>query len=85
MLRENKIHVRTGSHCNPGGAAVALGITPSQLESAGFRCNTKQDIIDGKPIGIVRITFGAMSTMSDVDALVDVVEKRIMDRGGAGH
>jgi molybdenum cofactor sulfurtransferase len=29
MLRQNKIHDRTGSHCNPVSAVVALEIDPS--------------------------------------------------------
>jgi molybdenum cofactor sulfurtransferase len=87
MLREHGIIVRTGSHCNPAGAAVALEIDPSWLKDAfdsGLRCNTEQDVVDGKPVGMVRITFGAMSTMADVDALVDVIAENLVDKGEAG-
>jgi molybdenum cofactor sulfurtransferase len=38
---------------------------------AGYRCNTDNDILDGIPVGIVRVTLGAMSTLDDVDALVN--------------
>jgi molybdenum cofactor sulfurtransferase len=87
MLREHGIIVRTGSHCNPAGAAVALKLGPSWLEDAfkrGLRCNTEQDVVEGKAVGMVRITFGAMSTMADVDALVDTIAENLVNKGKAG-
>ena len=87
MLRQHGIIVRTGSHCNPAGAAVALDLDPSWLKDAfdsGLRCNTEQDVVDGKPIGMVRISFGAMSTMADVNALVDLIAESLVNKAGAG-
>ena len=83
MLRENGIHVRTGSLCNPAGMASALGLSAEDLKTAfdsGFRCNQPGiDIRDDVPYGMIRATLGAMSTLGDVDALVDFVEKHLVD------
>jgi molybdenum cofactor sulfurtransferase len=69
-------HVRTGGVCNPGGIASALGLGPWEMKqnfSAGFRCGTENDIVAGKPTGVVRASLGAMSTISDVDSFVDFI------------
>lgn len=64
-------HIRTGGVCNPGGIASALDLEPWEIKrnfSAGFRCGSDNDIIAGKPSGVVRISLGAMSSIADVDA-----------------
>lgn len=63
-------HLRTGGLCNPGGIASALNLQPWEIKrnfSAGFRCGSENDIIAGKPTGVIRVSLGAMSTISDVD------------------
>lgn len=81
-LRGDNIHVRTGSLCNPAGAAMALGVDAEWLRRAfeeGFRCNTDVDVLKGVPIGMVRVTFGAMSTLGDVDVLTRSLKRHFMD------
>lgn len=71
-----KFHVRTGGLCNPGGIAHSLGLEPWEMKrnfSAGFRCGTDNDIMGGKPTGVIRVSFGAMSTLSDVHKFVAFV------------
>lgn len=71
-----RFHVRTGGLCNPGGIAHALGLEPWEMKrnfSAGFRCGTDNDIMNGKPTGVIRVSLGAMSTVSDVDKFVAFV------------
>jgi molybdenum cofactor sulfurtransferase len=84
MLREHNIHIRTGGLCNPGGMASALELSPANLRAAfdeGFRCNHQGDVRrDGVLFGMVRVTFGAMSTMNDVAVFSDFVERRLVDR-----
>lgn len=66
-------HIRTGGVCNPGGVASALGLEPWEIKrnfSAGFRCGSEDDIIAGKPSGVIRASLGAMSSIADVDAFV---------------
>ncbi|KAK3395886.1 putative pyridoxal phosphate binding protein [Sordaria brevicollis] len=72
------IHIRTGGVCNPGGIASALGLQPWEMKQnfrSGFRCGTDNDIMGGKPTGVVRASLGAMSTIADVDAFVQFVEE----------
>ncbi|KAI8941676.1 hypothetical protein NX059_002888 [Plenodomus lindquistii] len=81
-LREDDIHVRTGSLCNPAGMASALGVDTDWLRRAfnqDFRCNTEVDVLKGVPIGMVRASLGAMSTLEDVDALVCSINRQFME------
>ncbi|CAN8098900.1 unnamed protein product [Discula destructiva] len=71
-------HVRTGGVCNPGGVSSALNLLPWELKrnySAGYRCGSENDIIAGKPTGVLRASLGAMSTISDVDAFVAFISE----------
>ncbi|KAK7430864.1 hypothetical protein QQZ08_002653 [Neonectria magnoliae] len=73
-----EIHVRTGGLCNPGGIASALGLQPWEMKrnfSVGFRCGAENDIISGKPTGVIRASLGAMSTISDVDRFIGFIEE----------
>ncbi|KAH8675321.1 MOSC N-terminal beta barrel domain-containing protein [Xylariales sp. PMI_506] len=73
-----KFHVRTGGVCNPGGIATALMLQPWEIKrnfSSGFRCGSEQDIMCGKPTGVIRVSLGAMSTVSDVEKFVAFVEE----------
>lgn len=77
-----RFHIRTGGLCNPGGIALALGLEPWEMKqnfSSGFRCGTDNDIIAGKPTGVIRASLGAMSTISDVDSFVDFVAEFYRD------
>jgi molybdenum cofactor sulfurtransferase len=84
MLREHKIHIRTGSLCNPGGMASALELSPADLRAAfegGFRCNHQEDLRQGGALfGMVRVTIGAMSTMKDVEIFAEFFERHLVDR-----
>ncbi|KAI1132455.1 molybdenum cofactor sulfurase [Nemania abortiva] len=71
-------HVRTGGVCNPGGIAAALRLEPWEMKqnfSAGFRCGNENDIINGKPTGVIRVSLGAMSTLSDVEKFIAFIEE----------
>lgn len=73
-----KMHVRTGGLCCPGGIASTLGLEPWELKrnlSAGYRCGTESDIVTGKPHGVIRASFGAMSIASDVDRFTQFVKE----------
>ncbi|PHH64191.1 hypothetical protein CDD81_4938 [Ophiocordyceps australis] len=74
----HKIHIRTGGLCCPGGISAALGLEPWELRrnlSAGFRCGADNDLIPGKPSGVIRASLGAMSSNSDVEKFVDFVKE----------
>ncbi|KAK4454614.1 molybdenum cofactor sulfurase [Podospora aff. communis PSN243] len=75
-------HIRTGGVCNPGGISAALGLEPWEMKrnfSSGFRCGTENDIIAGKPTGVIRASLGAMSTTSDVDKFVAFIHEFYVD------
>lgn len=75
-------HIRIGGVCNPGGIAIALQLEPWEMKrnfSSGFRCGTDNDIIAGKPTGVIRASLGAMSTISDVDRFVDFIREFYLD------
>ncbi|KAH8202651.1 hypothetical protein TruAng_003137 [Truncatella angustata] len=73
-----KFHIRTGGVCNPGGIATALGLEPWEMKrnfSSGFRCGNENDIMCGKPTGIIRVSLGPMSTASDIDKFVAFIDE----------
>lgn len=81
-----RFHIRTGGVCNPGGIASALGLEPWEMKrnfSSGFRCGSDNDIMAGKPTGILRASLGAMSTTTDVDQFVTFVDEFYREEGAA--
>jgi molybdenum cofactor sulfurtransferase len=78
------IHLRTGGVCNPGGIASFCSLTYWELRrnfAEGMRCGDDLDIIAGKPTGIVRISFGAMSNRQDADNFLRFVEEVFVEKG----
>ncbi|KAI9890058.1 MAG: hypothetical protein M1814_004574 [Vezdaea aestivalis] len=72
------ISLRTGGLCNPGGIALHLKLSPWHLRenfSAGHRCGNEMDIVNGRPTGAIRISFGAMSNMEDVDKFLAFIKE----------
>jgi molybdenum cofactor sulfurtransferase len=71
--------LRTGGMCNPGGIQKHCGLSEDDLRhlflDIGKRCNDTNDIIDGKTIGAIRISFGACSNVEDVVALVEFIKE----------
>lgn len=77
------IQLRTGGLCNPGGNAKYLGLSAEQLQhqyDSGIRCDDGQDKINGNPTGTVRISFGAMSNLQDVEAFQDFVDEYYVEK-----
>ncbi|PLB54656.1 molybdenum cofactor sulfurase [Aspergillus steynii IBT 23096] len=78
-----KIQIRSGTLCNPGGAADSLGWTgPDMIRhySNGLRCGDDNDLMDGRPTGILRASLGAMTNIRDIETLVDFVEEFYVER-----
>ena len=77
-----KVELRSGTLCNPAGMAYHLNLEPQDLRrfyKAGYRCDNESDVQDGKPIGMIRVSFGAMSTLDDVDSLLHFLEYYFVD------
>ena len=78
----NNVHLRTGNLCNPGGVSHALGMDAKDLMenySVGLRCSSDRDILNGKPTGVVRLSFGAMSTLADVNQFLTFVKDSFVE------
>ena len=46
---------------------------------AGHVCSDNVDMIDGKPTGAVRVSFGYTSTMKDVDIIVSMIRSHFQN------
>ncbi|KAI3430783.1 hypothetical protein D9Q98_009195 [Chlorella vulgaris] len=72
------ILLRTGCCCNPGACAAALGLTAEEMKAnyaAGHMCWDDQDVINGRPTGLVRTSFGYASSLADAAAIVALVAR----------
>nr|CAD1834558.1 unnamed protein product [Ananas comosus var. bracteatus] len=82
------IHLRTGCFCNPGACAKYLGLSHSDLISnleAGHVCWDDNDILNGKPTGAVRISFGYMSTYEDAEKFLNFLESSFVSKPKDGY
>ncbi|XXQ35019.1 MOSC domain-containing protein [Plasmodiophora brassicae] len=65
------IQVRAGCFCNAGACQRFLGLSTDDIRAhlaRGHVCGDDVDVIDGRPTGCVRISFGYASTYPDVAA-----------------
>lgn len=71
------ILLRTGCFCNIGACQYYLGLDEDALDAiykrAGRICGDYFDLIDGQPTGAVRVSFGYMTTIQDVDQLLQML------------
>ncbi|XP_075684622.1 molybdenum cofactor sulfurase [Rhinoderma darwinii] len=77
------IHFRTGCFCNAGACQKHLGISNAVVKrnlQAGHVCGDDMDLIDGRPTGSVRISFGFMSTFDDVKVFLNFIADTFIKR-----
>lgn len=77
------IHLRTGCFCNTGACQYFLGITNEQMKKnlqAGHVCGDNVDLVDGRPTGSVRVSFGYMSTFEDCQRLLNFVTECFVEK-----
>lgn len=77
------IHIRSGGLCNPGGIATYLHLTAENLRhnyAEGQRCGDENDIMGGRPAGVLRVSLGAMSNLRDVDTFVNFVSEFFVEK-----
>ncbi|KAF0713563.1 molybdenum cofactor sulfurase 3 [Aphis craccivora] len=71
------IVLRVGCFCNPGACQAHLGHTDQELrrnqEVIGHVCGDHIDLIDNRPTGSVRVSFGYPSGESDADTLYNLL------------
>ncbi|OWB74333.1 catalytic activity protein [[Candida] boidinii] len=72
------ISLRTGTVCNIGGVCKWLNRDSKDIENdykMGHKCGDHMDIINHKPTGIIRVSFGAMSILKDIFELVNCIKE----------
>ncbi|XP_072009060.1 molybdenum cofactor sulfurase isoform X2 [Engystomops pustulosus] len=82
------IHLRTGCFCNTGACQRHLGIANADVKSnlqAGHVCGDNIDLIDGRPTGSVRISFGFMSTFDDAKVFLTFIVETFIKRSSQSN
>ncbi|KAL8687893.1 MAG: hypothetical protein Q9218_006058, partial [Villophora microphyllina] len=82
LAATRSLQFRTGGLCNPGGIASFLELAPGEMKrnfSAGYRCGGENDIISGKPTGVIRLSLGAISNAQDIEVFVRFLEEFFVD------
>lgn len=67
------ISVRTGCFCNSGSCQRHLNATNKEMKDmykAGHKCGDEVDLVNGRPTGAIRVSFGYYNTFTDVDKLI---------------
>ncbi|XP_016986817.1 molybdenum cofactor sulfurase [Drosophila rhopaloa] len=71
------ILLRTGCFCNIGACQFYLDLDEDAMDAiykrAGRICGDYFDLIDGQPTGAVRVSFGYMTTIQDVEKLLEML------------
>jgi len=71
--------------CNAGAIELYVGLKPEEIQqnyADGHVCSDEMDVMNGKPTGAVRVSFGAMSTVDDVLVLLAFLREFLdRDRG----
>lgn len=73
-----KIQLRTGCHCNPGSCQRFLSLSDETMKyhfQQGHVCGDDKDIIDGRPTGSVRISYGYASNWDDVKYFLSFIKQ----------
>uniref|UniRef100_A0A7E4WBH3 MOSC domain-containing protein n=1 Tax=Panagrellus redivivus TaxID=6233 RepID=A0A7E4WBH3_PANRE len=70
------IELRTGCFCNQGACNAYLNLSNNADSNQLIekKCSDETDLIDGKPVGSVRISFGRTSTVEDLDGFKAMIE-----------
>lgn len=70
------INIRTGCFCNSGSCQRHLKVTNKDMKDiykAGHNCGDEMDLVNGRPTGAIRVSFGYQSTFNDVDRLITMI------------
>lgn len=76
------IHLRTGCFCNIGACQMFLKISSEDIKSnlqAGHVCGDDRDLINGRPTGSIRISFGYMSTLQDAQHCLKFIVENFLE------
>ena len=83
LAKARHIIIRAGCVCNVGKCASLLDLSHSDIVAAwerGAACGSADDIhSDGRPLGIVRASFGKDSSINDLDSLVLFIQEAFLN------
>uniref|UniRef100_A0A8C2KCT5 Molybdenum cofactor sulfurase n=1 Tax=Cyprinus carpio TaxID=7962 RepID=A0A8C2KCT5_CYPCA len=77
------IHIRTGCFCNTGACQYYLAISNQNVKTnlhAGHICGDSIDLIEGRPTGSIRVSFGYMSSFEDCQNFLRFVVNCFVDK-----
>lgn len=78
-LNNPPIQLRTGCFCNPGACQTALGLDDDEVINnyhiSGHVCGDQIDVLNEKPTGAIRVSFGKESIWEDLDAVLLFIKK----------
>jgi molybdenum cofactor sulfurtransferase len=88
-LNRPPLQLRTGCFCNPGACQAALEQSDDEIQnnylSSHHVCGDHIDIINEKPTGAIRASFGKDSIWEDLDSLVMFLAKNFVNEGSNVH
>ncbi|KAH3759793.1 molybdenum cofactor sulfurase [Pelomyxa schiedti] len=67
------IHIRTGCNCNPGACFDYLHLSSEEVVKYSLgktSCGDELDLVEGRPLGGVRVSIGYLTTFEDVYSFV---------------
>lgn len=76
--KAENVQLRVGCFCNPGACTAANGLSDDQVEEYYNRktsCHDGLDIINGVPLGAVRLGLGQFTSMEDIEKFDAFVHK----------
>jgi len=81
--KDRGIILRGGCFCNVGACMQALQLSSEDIQhfyNSGHFCSDNFCEIDGKPTGALRISFGRLSTLKEVRAMMEFLNDDIINR-----
>ncbi|XP_078488487.1 molybdenum cofactor sulfurase-like [Ciona intestinalis] len=78
LAASQNIHLRSGCFCNTGACVRLLNLDPENVKhifQGGRTCGDHIDVIDNQPIGAIRASVGYMSTMADINSLLQFIKE----------
>lgn len=75
--------LRTGCFCNPGSCQTFLNYSNEELMkqfNAGHVCGDAYDLVDGKPTGSIRISFGLNNVRDDVIKFMKMIRECYLEK-----
>lgn len=82
------ISIRTGTMCNTGSAAKVIGYSEKSIIEnyyAGHVCGDENDVMHDTPTGAIRVSFGAMSSTREVEALIQCLQRYFLNPAALGE